>query len=130
MIEKAVHAEKSAGCFRMHFDDPHWLMPLYGWCTRFPFQVCRGGDQSLFITKALFGGFDASLAVMEDIEIIARVKKKTTFHILSEHVTTSARKYHHNGRVRLQLLFGTIHLRYALGVSQEKLGAFYKQNIH
>lgn len=133
MMEKAVHAGKSAGCFRMHFDDSHWLMQFYGWCTRFPFQVCRGGDQSLFITKALFdeiGGFDSSLIVMEDIEIITRIKEKATFHILPMNVTTSARKYHHNGRVRLQLLFGTLHLLYALGVSQEKLAAFYKQNIH
>lgn len=131
-ILSAVNNGKKAGCFQMQFDDPHPLMSLFGWFTRFPFPLCRGGDQSLFITKELFlsiGGFNETMQVMEDIDIISRIGQRTPFHILDNPVTTSARKYHNNGMIQLQMSFGTIHLMYALGFDQETIMRFYKENI-
>jgi len=66
---------------------------------------------------------------MEDIEIIDRLQRHAGFHILDSTVTTSARKYHTNGTVRLQAIFGTIHLMYALGFSQKNIVAFYRDSI-
>ncbi|NTV93207.1 MAG: glycosyltransferase family 2 protein [Chlorobiaceae bacterium] len=131
-ITTAVESGKKAGCFQMLFDDPHPIMELFGWFTQFPLMVCRGGDQSLFITKELFrsiGGFNETMLVMEDIDIISRIETKTPFHILPGHVITSARKYHKNGILRLQMIFGTIHLLYALGADQESLIRYYRENI-
>jgi rSAM/selenodomain-associated transferase 2 len=131
-IRSAVESGKQAGCFQMQFDDPHPIMSLYGWFTRFPFPLCRGGDQSLFITKELFqsiGGFNETMQVMEDIDIITRLEKQTAFHILDNFVITSARKYHKNGFLNLQMIFGTIHLMYALGADQESLVRYYTENI-
>ena len=131
-IEKEITNGTKAGCFRMQFDDLHWLMRFYGWCTRFSFQFCRGGDQTLFIKKDFFeeiGGFNESLKVMEDIEVIARIKRKTKFKLLNDKVITSARKYKTNGRVRLQLIFGCIHIMSSLGFSQEKIIQFYSSNV-
>lgn len=131
-IFSAIERGARAGCFRMTFDDPDWLMQLYGWFTQFPLPVCRGGDQSLFITKELLGqigGFDEKLQIMEDIEIIDRIQRHTGFHILDSTVVTSARKYQANGTVRLQAIFGTIHLMYALGFSQKDIVAFYRDSI-
>ena len=131
-IWSASEAGKKAGCFRMHFDDDHPLMTLFGWCTRFPLMICRGGDQSLFIDKALFqgiGGFDETLLIMEDYDIINRIEQSEPFHILESEVTTSARKYHQNGIIPLQLTFGTLHLMYALGLDQEAIIRYYKENI-
>ncbi|RXK81603.1 glycosyltransferase [Chlorobaculum sp. 24CR] len=131
-ILSAVGQGEKAGCFRMSFDDPDWLMQLYGWFTQFPLTICRGGDQSLFITRELFeriGGFDERLQIMEDFEIIERIQRHTEFRILDSTVTTSARKYHTNGTVRLQAIFGTIHLMYALGFSQEDMVTFYRNSV-
>ncbi|NTU67370.1 MAG: glycosyltransferase family 2 protein [Chlorobiaceae bacterium] len=131
-ILEAVRAGHPAGCFRMEFDDPHWIMQLYGWFTQFPLSICRGGDQSLFITRQLFteiGGFDSSMQVMEDIEIIDRIERRMPFHILDRKVTTSSRKYQDNGMIRLQAVFGMIHLMYALGYRQEELRDFYRDTI-
>ena len=131
-IRSAVSAGKKAGCFRMHFDDDHPLMSLFGWFTQFPLMICRGGDQSLFITRELFtsiGGFDKTLLIMEDYDIISRIEKVIPFHILEKEVTTSARKYHRNGIISLQLSFGTIHLMYALGFTQESIIRYYRENI-
>ncbi len=131
-IRSAVVSEKKAGCFRMDFDDDNPIMVLYGWCTRLPLMLCRGGDQSLFIERSLFteiNGFDENLTIMEDIEIIARLKRRRQFHIIKKNVTTSSRKFHNNGIIRLQLIFGTIHLMYALGFSQESIIRYYSENI-
>jgi rSAM/selenodomain-associated transferase 2 len=127
-----VGSGKQAGCFQMQFDDPHWIMAFYGWFTRFPLTICRGGDQSLFITRPLFdaiGGFDRRMSVMEDIDIIERIQQREEFHILDGKVTTSARKYHINGMIRLQSLFGILHLMYASGYEQDDLTKFYRNNI-
>jgi rSAM/selenodomain-associated transferase 2 len=131
-ILAAIGRGAEAGCFQMTFDDADWLMQLYGWCTQFPLPVCRGGDQSLFITRSLFeriGAFDECLQIMEDIEIIERIQRHAEFHILDSTVVTSARKYHANGAIRLQAIFGTIHLMYALGFSQEDIQKFYRDSI-
>ena len=131
-IRSAVRDEKKAGCFRMNFNDSDPIMCLYGWFTQFPLMICRGGDQSLFIDKSLFqeiGGFDETHLVMEDIDIINRIEQRAEFHILETEVTTSARRYHQNGIIRLQLIFGTIHLMYALGCDQETIIRYYRENI-
>ena len=131
-IRSAVTAGKKAGCFRMNFDDNHPIMSIYGWFTQFPLMVCRGGDQSLFIEKSLFqdiGGFDETLHIMEDINIIDRIEQQAQFHILENQVTTSARRYHKNGMIQLQMIFGTIHLMYALGFDQKSIIQYYKENI-
>jgi rSAM/selenodomain-associated transferase 2 len=132
-ILAAIERGAEAGCFRMSFDDPDWLMQFYGWFTQFPLPVCRGGDQSLFITRELFeriGGFDERLRIMEDIEIIERIQHHAGFHILDSTVITSARKYHANGAIRLQAIFGAIHLMYALGFSQEEMLRFYRNSVN
>ena len=48
MSEK-INAE-SAGCFRVKFDSDHPLLKVNAYCTRFDRLMCRGGDQTLFIT--------------------------------------------------------------------------------
>jgi len=128
-IRSAVATGKKAGCFRMSFDDHHPLMTLFGWFTQFPFLICRGGDQSLFIDKGLFcriGGFDETKLIMEDYDIITRIEQLERFHILETEVTTSARKYLRNGIIPLQMSFGTIHLMYALGFDQAAIIRYYK----
>ena len=131
-ILSAVGRGAEAGCFQLAFDDPHWLMQTYGWFTRFPLTLFRGGDQSLFITRSLFGnigGFDETLRVMEDIDIVERIGRRTSFRVLDKVVVTSARKYDVNGKVRLQVIFGFIHLFYALGFDRDIIAKFYADNI-
>ena len=130
-IQSAAANGHEAGCFQLTFDDPHWLMQTYGWFTRLPLTICRGGDQSLFVTADLFsriGGFNEKLRIMEDIEIIERLNRHTSFTILEGVVVTSARKYAENGRIRLQVIFGLIHLLYALGFDQDIIADYYSDN--
>lgn len=121
-----------SGCFRLKFDNDHWFLKANAWFTKFDVNAIRFGDQSLFVTKEIFQkarGFDEKLLMMEDQEIIARLKKHGQFLVMDGAVTTSARKYLDNGIYRMQGIFFKIWFLYYLGYSQEKLLKIYKRLI-
>ena len=132
-ISSAYKENYDSGCFRLDFDNDHWFLKANCWFTRFDVNAIRFGDQSLFITKEVFekcGGFDETLLMMEDQEIIHRIKKHGKFLVMNEAVTTSARKYVDNGIYRMQAIFFRIWLLYYLGYSQEYLVKLHKKLIH
>lgn len=131
-IQQAVGSDRAAGCFRLGFDDNHFLLDTYAWFTRFDINAFRFGDQGLFISRTIFediGGFREDHLVMEDNEIVRRIKKKTKFKVLSAKVITSARKYKRNGVLRLQMVFLLIYILYKLGFSQKRLVKTYQKLI-
>jgi len=133
LIVEAVEKGHGAGCFYMGFDSKHPVLRTFGWFTRFKSSWCRGGDQSLFIEKSLFnqiGKFDEDYLILEDSEIMPRIKKATKFNVIQDKLTTSARRYRENGVFRLQFLFGIIHVGYRFGFSHNSLLAFYKKHIY
>jgi rSAM/selenodomain-associated transferase 2 len=122
----------TSACFRLRFDYSHWFLKVNAWFTRFNVNGVRFGDQSLFVTKDVFiksGGFREDLIVMEDQEIIHRLKSVGRFVVLNDYVTTSARKYRDNGVYRMQYIFYRIWTMYYLGYSQEQLLKVYKRLI-
>lgn len=130
-ITNTVAEGSKAGCFQLAFDQRHWLLDFYAWCTRFDIDAFRFGDQSLFITAELFqklGGFREDHLLMEDNEFVRRIKKSHDFSVLEDTVTTSARSYRQVGIVRLQMAFILIYLLYFAGVEQEKLMQI-RQNV-
>ena len=95
-------------------------------------NAVRFGDQSLFVTKEVFlktRGFREDLMMMEDQEIIHRIKKYGRFTVMNDYVTTSARKYVDNGVYRMQGIFFRIWSMYYLGYSQERMLKTYKRLI-
>lgn len=131
-IRTAVQNGDQAGCFRMRFDTDSRFLQFFAWFSRFNYRLCRGGDQSLFITKQFFyelGGFDESYTVYEDAEFISRIYKEVPFKILPDTVVTSARRYEDQGAVSLQYHFGMIHVKKWLGAGPEQLYQYYKKNI-
>lgn len=130
-ILAAISRGYNAGCFQLAFDDDHWLLKFYAWCTRFDIDAFRFGDQSLFITQDIFytiGGFREDHLVMEDNEIVRRIKSNHSFVVLDDAVETSARTYREVGIVKVQLIFVLIYTLYFLGVAQDTLLAF-KQSV-
>lgn len=121
-----------AGCFRMAFDLQHWWLKMAGWGTRFNWKFCRGGDQSLFVSKALFeliGGFDQEYIICEDLNLIDRLYAQTRFCVLPQNVISSARKYKSRGLWQLQWHFWVIQYNYRRGQSPEQLWAYYQRNV-
>ena len=131
-ILNAVNKNFSSGCFRLSFDHSHWFLKANAWFTRFNINAVRFGDQSLFVTKDVFqktGGFNENLLIMEDQEIIHRIKKYGRFKVINDYVTTSARKYLDNGIYRLQAIFFRIWVLYYLDYPQERLLKLYRKLI-
>ena len=131
-IINAISSNQEAGCFQMKFDSDNWALQFFAWFTRYNHKICRGGDQSLFISKELFKktkGFNEEYIVFEDNEFIGRLYQKTNFKILPYHVKTSARKYRKLGVFKLQYYFGVIHLKNYLGAGPDKLYDYYKRKI-
>lgn len=131
-IVDAFEKNYIAGCFRLAFDYPHWFLKANCWFTRFDVNAIRFGDQSLFVTKNVFekcGGFDENLLMMEDQEIIHRIKKQGKFTVMNGAMITSARKYLDNGIYRMQFIFFRIWIVYYLGYSQEYLLKLHRKLI-
>jgi rSAM/selenodomain-associated transferase 2 len=131
-ILKSVLKGNQVGCFQMKFDSESRFLRFFAWFTRVNHILCRGGDQSLFITKDLFiktKGFDENYIIFEDNEFIGRIYKMCSFKILPFHVKTSARRYEERGEIILQYHFGVIHLKNYLGAGPEKLYDYYKRKI-
>jgi len=131
-ILNAVNKNFSSGCFRLSFDHSHWFLKSNAWFTRFNINAVRFGDQSLFVTKDVFqktGGFNENLLIMEDQEIIHRIKKYGRFKVMNDYVTTSARKYLDNGIYRLQAIFFRIWFLYYLHYPQERLVKLHRKLI-
>ena len=123
-IIDAVNNNYCSGCFRLLFDHNHWFLKANAWFTRFNVNAVRFGDQGLFVTKEIFtksGGYDENLVLMEDQEVIHRLKKFSSFKVLDSYVQTSARKYLKNGVYKTQCVFFIIWLLYYLGTSQKFL---------
>ncbi|MGY3053020.1 rSAM/selenodomain-associated transferase 2 [Pedobacter sp. UYEF25] len=131
-ILNAYQTGARSGCFRLAFDYDHWFLKANSWFTRFDVNAIRFGDQSLFVTKEVFyksGGFDANLLIMEDQEIIYRLKKYGKFIVMKGEISTSARKYLDNGIYKMQGIFFRIWALYYLGCSQEHLLNVYRNLI-
>ena len=131
-IISAVMQGYGSGCYQLSFDYSHWFLNINCWFTRFNVNAVRFGDQSLFVQKEIFkkaGGFREDLLLMEDQEIIHRLKKQGKFIVLNGQVITSARKYLDNGIYKIQFIFYSIWLLYYLGFSQQYLLRVYRKLI-
>lgn len=119
------------GTFTLRFDVDDPLLDFYAWCTRFPLGVFRYGDQGIFVRRATFdalGGFP-ELPIMEDVDFLARLRRRGRTALIPLPVTTSARRFERLGVVRQQLLNAALVGLYALGAPPERLARWY-ENVH
>jgi len=85
------------GCFCAKYDSKKFIFKVNSWFTKLPFEFCRGGDQSLFISKSAFnniGKFDETFEIMEEYDFLRRAKKLNyKFAIIPKPIKISLRKY-------------------------------------
>lgn len=127
-----VKQNNQAGCFRLTFNNNHWWLRLASWLTQFSWRACRGGDQSQFITKALFediGGFNESYTIYEDNILINELYKRKEFVVINKKIKTSDRLYKRHGVWKLQYHFWAIYFKKWFGASANDLHVYYKKNI-
>jgi rSAM/selenodomain-associated transferase 2 len=85
------------------------------------------GDQAIFARRAAFeavGGFP-EIALMEDVALCKRLRRRSRPVCLRERVTTSARRWRRHGTLRTIFLMWRLRLAYALGADPRRLARRY-----
>ncbi len=132
-IQNAIEENYSIGCYRFRFNSDKKMLKVNSYFTRFDRLMCRGGDQSLYLTKSLFkelNGYCEKHKVMEDYDIIIRARKKNQFKIIPKDVIVSARKYDHNSYLRVNVANLAAFILFYAKVDQEKIIRFYKRMLN
>jgi len=89
------------------------------------------GDQALFMKRSLFeelGGF-ADMPIMEDYQIIGRLKKQGRIVTAAVHVLTSARRWRRLGLLKATLINALVIAGYHLGASPKSLASLYRRTV-
>jgi len=131
-IRNCIRQGCDSGCYRFAFDSGHPLLKLNSYFTRFNRLMCRGGDQTLFITRSFFkalGGFREDYKIMEDFEFIRRVQDSGSFIIIPKNTVVSARKYSDNSYLKVNVVNLIVFMMYYLGASQKTMLHAYKNLI-
>ena len=87
------------------------------------------GDQAIFVRRSEFDavGRYREIALMEDIELSARLKRRSPPLCLREKVLTSGRRWERNGVARTILLMWHLRLRFWLGSDPAALALLYER---
>jgi rSAM/selenodomain-associated transferase 2 len=131
LIESALEdPEVVGGAFRLRLDDPRWLARLVSHAVNVRSQLLGTffGDQALFVRGNVFdevGGYRA-WSVMEDLEILSRLRRRGRLVLLNAHVITSARRHRGNGWIKTLATVWTICLLFRLGVPTEAMLRMYQ----
>jgi rSAM/selenodomain-associated transferase 2 len=133
MIRTALQQPKTvAGAFALQINDLSWGLRLVerGVYWRSRFLQMPYGDQAIFLKKTVFqqiGNFP-ELPIMEDFELIRRLRRIGKIIILPAPVVTSARRWLQKGIVKTTLLNQIVIIAYFLGVSPKRLRSWYRQS--
>lgn len=131
-LQTALKNGYKAGCYRFRFDSNRLLLKVNSWFTRFDRIMCRGGDQTLFITRSLFeklAGFRDDYLIMEDYDLIQKIQRETSFQIIPKNVVVSARKYDNNPYLKVNFANFVIFMMYFCGARQQTMVSAYKNLI-
>lgn len=123
---RAALAHADGGAFRLAYDDRRPALQRLGELrTRLGGPVY--GDQAIFVTRAAFertGGF-RPVPIMEDYDLVRRLRRGGRFTLLPLAVRSSARRHRHDGTAATLARIWTIQALYRVGVSPARLARRY-----
>jgi hypothetical protein len=120
----------AGGAFRFAIAEPFPGSKFIEWSTNLRCQWWQMpfGDQGLFLRRSLFeelGGY-ADLPILEDYDLVKRLRRHGRVTTLKQFATTSGRRWQRLGVVRTTLINKWMILGYHLGWPLEKLQATYR----
>jgi len=131
-LRQAVEAGFSVGCFRLKLDSQNPFLRINAFMTRFPFMWCRGGDQTLYVTREVFDeldGYREDFIIMEEYDFIERARGRYPFRIIPKNVLASARKYEANSYLQVQFANMIVFNMFRMGFSQQSMKETYQKLI-
>lgn len=129
-VRDAIGGGAVGGGFRMRFDNPRPLLTLGAWLInlRTRLTACPLGDQAQFMHRDAFqslGGY-RSWPILEDLDLIRRLKRHGRTVLVAEPVTTSARRFVGQGIPRTIATNWLLWALYFCGVSPHRLARLYR----
>ncbi len=129
-IRAAVAGGAVGGGFRVRFDDSGMLYRLGAAMANLRARLTRLplGDHAQFVTRAAFerlGGF-AEWPILEDVDLMRRLRRVGPVAVLEPPVVTSARRFHAAGPIRTVARNWMIWLLFAVGVAPARLARLYR----
>jgi hypothetical protein len=117
-----------AGSFRLSFDGSGLAYRCYSWFGQFNVALFTYGDMGLLVDKNLFKSIEGfkSIPIMEDVDIVRRLRTKVKFLKFQETITTSSRRFEANGVYLQQLVNILLVLGFYLKVKPQFLSRFYR----
>ncbi len=131
-IEQALNKGFNCGCYRSKFDSNNFMLKVNAFFTRLNVLFCRGGDQTIFVTKSLFekvGPYKNDMLIMEDYDFLARIRKHGKFKLFNKATVFSARKYDENSWLKVQKANLKVVRMYREGKSQQEMLDTYKRML-
>ena len=118
-----------AGSFRLALDSPDWRARMIERGVRLRVRLLGlpYGDQGLFVRRDVFmaiGGY-RDLPLMEDLDLVRRLKRAGRLHHDTLPVITSTRRWERDGWFRRSLVNPCLATLFCLGVSPRTLARFY-----
>jgi rSAM/selenodomain-associated transferase 2 len=117
------------GSFRFALDSAAWQARLIERCVagRVRWLDLPYGDQGIFVRRRVFTSMDGfrPIPLLEDVELIGRLKRLGRLRHLNLRLTTSARRWQRDGWWRRSAGNLAILALYWLGVSPERLARRY-----
>lgn len=131
VIRQSIDDTRIAGAFRLKIDGDGWGLKMISHMANLRSRVFQRpyGDQGLFLKAETFyelGGF-RNWPLMEDFELVQRLRKKGKIDLSRLPMTVSARRWQRRGIVQTTCLNQLIILAWRLGVSPERLAAWYRR---
>jgi rSAM/selenodomain-associated transferase 2/rSAM/selenodomain-associated transferase 1 len=131
VLKAATQNSFSAGAFTLGIDSDlpglRFIERAAGWRTRF--LKMPYGDQAIFVSRVFFnavGGFP-EIPIMEDFELVRRLKRMGKIIILPESVQTSPRRWHNFGVFKTWLLNQIVIIGYYIGIPPSNLARWYRR---
>ena len=131
---QAVLAQEGvvAGAFPLAIENAGWGLEWVAWWTnqRSRWLQLPYGDQALFLKRSQFqaiGNFPL-LPIMEDFELVRRLRKQGKIGLAQSPVLTSDRRWRKLGLVRTTLINQLMILGYFAGISPQILATWYRSH--
>ena len=128
ILERYIQGQRMvAGCFSLAFDNDSWQYRFLSKFSRLNLTWTTYGDQGLLIQREIFEELEGfkEIPLMEDVDLLRRIKQKYVFHKLPLAMTTSARRFEKKGPICQTLLNVVLVIAYYAGVSPERLARYY-----
>jgi rSAM/selenodomain-associated transferase 2 len=121
----------AGGAFGFRFDERRAWLCFVEWGVRLRLALARlpYGDQALFVRREVLeaiGGVPQA-PIMEDLDLVAAMKRHGRLALLPVSAVTSARRYREHGVLRTVLRHAFALAAWKLGVDRERVARWYQR---